>query len=194
MTTGSDWKVMRDFTQLFEAMDRGDRQAAAELLPLVYYELRRLAAARMASEGPGHTLDATALVHEAYLRLVGDQKFDNRGHFYAAAAEAMRRILVDRARNRRRQKRGGTRKRVRINLETVLLEPPGDEFLALDEALQNFAREDPTGAELVRLHVFAGLTLAEAAEVLGIGKRTADRYWAFARAWLCQALSNDEPE
>ena len=183
---------MTNVTHILQALDAGDRKAAGDLLPLVYDELRRLAGARMAAEGPGQTLDATALVHEAYLRLVGDQKFESRGHFYAAAAEAMRRILVDRARNRRRQKRGGTRKRVRINLETVLLEPPGDEFLALDEALENLAREDPAGAQLVRLRVFAGLTQAQAAEVLGIGKRTADRYWAFARAWLCQALSDDE--
>ena len=173
---------------------RGERVAADELLPLVYDELRKLAAARLANEPPGQTLQATALVHEAYLRLVGDdpgRAFDSRGHFFAAAAEAMRRILVDRARDRRRQKRGGDHRRVRIDLEAILIEPPGDDLLALDEALKSLAREDPVGAELVGLRAFAGLTLAEAAEVLGIGRRTADRYWAYARAWLCDALSGD---
>jgi RNA polymerase sigma factor (TIGR02999 family) len=171
---------------------RGERVAADELLPLVYDELRKLAAARLAHEPPGQTLQATALVHEAYLRLVGDdpgRAFDSRGHFFAAAA--MRRILVDRARDRRRQKRGGGHRRVRIDLEAILIEPPGDDLLALDEALESLAREDPVGAELVGLRAFAGLTLAEAAEVLGIGRRTADRYWAYARAWLCDALSGD---
>jgi len=168
--------------------------AADQLLPLVYDELRKLAAARLACEPSGQTLQATALVHEAYLRLVGDDPcrvFDGRGHFFAAATEAMRRILVDRARNRRRKKRGGGHRRVQIDLEAILVEPPGDDLLALDEALKSLAREDPVGAELVGLRIFAGLTLAEAAEVLGIGSRTADRYWAYARAWLCDALSGD---
>jgi RNA polymerase sigma factor (TIGR02999 family) len=118
--------------------------------------------------------------------------WQGRAHFFAAAAEAMRRILVDRARDRRRQKRGGGRRRVRIDLDAVLQEPPGDDLLALDEALEALAREDPAGAELVRLRAFAGLTLAEAAEVMGIGRRTADRYWAYARAWLCDALDDKE--
>ena len=177
-----------------ETTARGERVAADELLPLVYDELRKLAAARLANEPPGQTLQATALVHEAYLRLVGDdpgRAFEGRGHFFAAAAEAMRRILVDRARDRRRQKRGGGHRRVRIDLEAILIEPPGDDLLALDEALKSLAREDPVGAELVGLRAFAGLTLAEAAEVLGIGRRTADRYWAYARAWLCDALTGD---
>jgi RNA polymerase sigma factor (TIGR02999 family) len=129
-----------------------------------------------------------------YLRLVGDNRcrgFDSRGHFFAAAAEAMRRILVDRARDRRRQRRGGGHRRVRIDLEAIPIVPPGDDLLALDEALKSLALEDPIGAELVGLRAFAGLTLAEAAEVLGIGRRTADRYWAYARAWLCDALSGD---
>src|SRR5262249_12620841 len=154
----------------------------------------RLAAQWLSHESPGQTLQATALVHEAYIRLVENDPqriWEGRGHFFAAAAEAMRRILVDRARNRRRQKRGGGHRRVRIDLEAILLEPPGDDLLALDEALEALAREDPAGAELVRLRAFAGLTLAEAAEVLGIGRRTADRYWAYARAWLCDALSGD---
>jgi RNA polymerase sigma factor (TIGR02999 family) len=181
-------------TRLVETTARGERVAADELLPLVYDELRQLAAARLANEPPGQTLQATALVHEAYLRLVGDdpgRAFDSRGHFFAAAAVAMRRILVDRARDRRRQKRGGGHRRVRIDLEAILIEPPGDDLLALDEALKSLAREDPVGAELVGLRAFAGLTLAEAAEVLGIGRRTADRYWAYARAWLCDALTGD---
>ena len=180
--------------KLVETTARSERVAADELLPLVYEELRQLAAARLANEPPGQTLQATALVHEAYLRLVGDEPdraFDSRGHFFAAAAVAMRRILVDRARDRRRQKRGGGHRRVRIDLEAVLIEPPGDDLLALDEALESLAREDPVGAELVGLRAFAGLTLAEAAEVLGIGRRTADRYWAYARAWLCDALTGD---
>jgi RNA polymerase sigma factor (TIGR02999 family) len=136
------------------------------------------------------------LVHEAYVRLVGDEPkkpWDERGHCFAAAAEAMRRIQVDRARDRRRQKRGGGRCRVRVSLDAVLHNPPDDDLLALDEALQNLAREDPAGAELVRLRVFAGLTLAEAAEVMGIGRRTADRYWAYARAWICGALRDNLP-
>jgi RNA polymerase sigma factor (TIGR02999 family) len=181
-------------TRVLGAVVRGEPRAAEELLPLVYDELRKLAAARLANEPSGQTLQATALVHEAYLRLVGDdpgQAFDGRGHFFAAAAEAMRRILVDRARNRRRQKRGGGHQRVQIDLEAILVEPPGDDLLALDEALKSLAREDPVGAELVGLRAFAGLTLAESAEVLGIGRRTADRYWAYARAWLCDALSGD---
>ncbi len=187
---------MSDVTHILAAIEQGDTAAASQLLPLVYDELRKLAAQQLAHEQPGQTLQATALVHEAYLRLVGDEPqkaWDGRGHFFAAAAEAMRRILVDRARDRRRQKRGGGRRRLRVSLDAVLHNPPDDDVLELDEALQNLAREDPAGAELVRLRVFAGLTLAEAAEVMGIGRRTADRYWAFARAWLCDALSDNEP-
>jgi RNA polymerase sigma factor (TIGR02999 family) len=181
-------------THLLEAVAKGDRQAADELLPLVYDELRRVAAARLANEPAGQTLQATALVHEAYLRLIGDnpeRAFEGRGHFFAAAAEAMRRILVDRARDRRRQKRGGGFRRIRIDLESVPIEHPADDLLALNEALNSLAREDPVGARLVELRAFAGLTLAQAAGVLGIGRRTADRYWAYARAWLCDALSTD---
>jgi RNA polymerase sigma factor (TIGR02999 family) len=181
-------------TGLLDAAARGERVAADQLLPLVYDELRKLAAARLVYEPPGQTLHATALVHEAYLRLVGDdpcRDFDGRSHFFAAAAVAMRRILVDRARNRRRQKRGGGHRRVQIDLEAILVEPPGDDLLALDDALKSLSREDPVGAELVGLRIFAGLTLAESAEVLGIGSRTADRYWAYAIAWLCDAMSSD---
>src|SRR4051794_4391258 len=152
---------MADVTQILNAIERSDPEAAAELLPLVYDELRKLAAARLADERPGQTLQATALVHEAYLRLAGDdtgRPWNSRGHFFAAAAEAMRRILVDRARDRRRQKRGGGRKRVRIDLDAMLVEPPGDDLLALDDALEKLTAEDPAGAELVRLRTFAGLT------------------------------------
>jgi RNA polymerase sigma factor (TIGR02999 family) len=179
-------------TRLLDAAARGERVAADQLLPLVYDELRKLAAIRLAREPSGQTLQATALVHEAYLRLVGDdprRAFDSRSHFFAAAAEAMRRILVDRARNRRRQKRGGGHRRLQIDLEAILIEPPGDNLLILDDALNSLAEEDPVGAELVGLRAFAGLRLAEAAEVLGIGRRTADRYWAYACAWLCDALT-----
>jgi RNA polymerase sigma factor (TIGR02999 family) len=183
---------MNDVTRILADIERGNRHAAEQLLPLVYDELRKLAAARLAREAPGQSLQPTALVHEVYLRLVGsnpDQLFDSRGHFFAAAAEAMRRILVDRARDRNRLKRGGGRHRVRIDLDRLLAEPPGDDLLALDEALSALAREDPRAAELVKLRAFAGLTLARAAEVLGIGRRTADRDWAYARAWLCFALA-----
>jgi RNA polymerase sigma factor (TIGR02999 family) len=188
---------MGDVTRILADIERGEKYAAGQLLPLVYDELRKLAAARLAHEAQGQSLQATALVHEAYLRLVGgnpDRPFDGRGHFFAAAAEAMRRILIDRARDRRRLKRGGGRRRVRIDLDAVLVQPPGDELLALDEALDALAREDPGAAELVNLRAFAGLTLAQAADVLGIGRRSADRDWAYARAWLCHALvGTDRP-
>jgi RNA polymerase sigma factor (TIGR02999 family) len=181
-------------TRLLDAAARGERVAADQLLPLVYDELRRLAAARLAAEPSGQTLQPTELVHEAYLRLVGDdprRAFEGSGQFFTAAAEAMRRILIDRARNRRRQKRGGGRGRVQIDLEAIHVEPPGEDLIALDLALDDFARHDPVGAKLVVLRAFAGLTLAEAADVLGIGRRTADRYWAYALAWLCDSLSGD---
>jgi RNA polymerase sigma factor (TIGR02999 family) len=184
---------MNDVTRILDAIEAGNATAAAQLLPLVYDDLRRLAARHMASEAPGNTLSATALVHEAYLRLVGDQQFENRGHFFVAAAEAMRRILIDRARDRRRQKRGGGHRRVRVDLDRLLFDQPGDDLLALDEALDALARVDPEGAQLVRLRAFAGLTLGEAADAMGIGRRTADRYWAYARAWLCDFLGDEQP-
>jgi RNA polymerase sigma factor (TIGR02999 family) len=183
---------MGDVTRVLADIERGEPRAAGQLLPLIYDELRKLAAARLAHEARGGSLQPTALVHEAYLRLVGsdpDKPFHGSGHFFAAAAEAMRRILIDRARARKRLKRGGPRRRVRIDLDAVLVEPPGDDLLALDEALSALAREDPGAAELVKLRAFAGLTLAQAADALGIGRRTADRDWAYARAWLARALA-----
>jgi RNA polymerase sigma factor (TIGR02999 family) len=179
---------MTEVTRLLDAAAAGDRRAAADLLPLVYAELRELAAARMAGERPEHTLEPTALVHEAYLRLVGDQRFEHRGHFFAAAAEAMRRILVDHARRKGARKRGGAGERQDLDLATFAAPERPDDLLALDEALQKLAEEDPLCADLVKLRFFAGQTLEEAADTLGIARRTADRYWAFARSWLFDAL------
>ena len=181
---------MSDVTRLLDAAAAGDRQAAADLLPLVYDELRKLAAIKLTSEAHGHTLDATALVHEAYLRLVGDQHFDGRGHFFAAAAEAMRRVLVNHARDRNRQKRGGGRHQVDLDRLTGLAAATDDDLLGLDDALDQLAKEYPVAAEIVKLRFFAGMTLAEAADALSLPRRTADRHWAFARAWLADALGD----
>jgi len=178
---------MSDVTRLLEAAAAGDRQAAADLLPLVYDELRKLAAARMAAEATGHTLDATALVHEAYLRLVGDQQFDGRGHFFAAAAEAMRRVLVDAARQRLTTKRGGERVRVPLP-DDVAADSPVSDVLAVHEVIDQLAAHDPRAAELVKLHIFAGFPLERAGEVLGISPRVAYRDWAYARAWMFRQL------
>jgi RNA polymerase sigma factor (TIGR02999 family) len=180
---------MSEITHLLDAAAAGDRQAAADLLPLVYDELRKLAAARMAAEKTGTSLDATALVHEAYLRLVGDQHFDGRGHFLAAAAEAMRRVLVNHARHRSRLKRGGGRNRVDLDRLTGPAAATDDDLLELDDALDRMANEFPAAAELVKLRFFAGMTLGEAAKALDMSRRTADRHWAFARAWLADALA-----
>lgn len=186
---------MSAVTEVLAAAARGEPGAAADLLPLVYAELRRLAAARLAEERPGHTLDPTALVHEAYLRLVGGQTFDGRGHFFAAAAEAMRRILVDAARRRDAAKRGGALNR--LDADEVPLAapdpPPADDLLALDAALDRFAAEHPEKAELVKLRYFAGLTIEEAATAQGVSPATAKRHWAFARAWLFRAVSGERP-
>ena len=174
-------------TQVLDASDRGDPQAAEQLLPLVYDELRRLAAQRLAQEKPGQTLQATGLVHEAYIRLVGtneEKRWDNRGHFFAAAAEAMRRILVENARHKRAVKQGGGLKRIDFESLHSLAEPPVDELLALDDALHLLAAEDPLKAELVKLRCFIGLSHQEAAEALDISRATADRYWAYAKSWL----------
>jgi RNA polymerase sigma factor (TIGR02999 family) len=178
---------MSDVTRLLEAAQAGNRQAAAELLPLVYDELRKLAAVRMAAEAPGHTLDPTALVHEAYLRLVGGQPFDGRGHFFAAAAEAMRRILVESARRRNAEKRGGRRGRISLS-EVELVAPEPDQVLAVDDALDELARVDPDAATLVKLRFFVGLTAAEAASALGVSVRSAHDLWAYARAWLSRRM------
>ena len=187
---------MNDVTRILSAIEAGDPQAAEQLLPLVYDELRRLAAQRLAGEGPGHTLQPTALVHEAYLKLVGadpQQPWNGRVHFFAAAAEAMRRILIDHARRKHRARRGGGMKRVELgdmdDIEMVTESGRADELLALDEALTQLAVADPRRAELVRLRYFAGLTLEQAAELLGISRATADRHWAFARAWLYDAMT-----
>jgi RNA polymerase sigma factor (TIGR02999 family) len=185
-----DSGVMLEITQLLEAATAGDQQAAADLLPLVYDELRKLAAARMASERPGHTLDATALVHEAYMRLIGDQHFGGKAHFFAAAAEAMRRVLVNHARDRGRLKRGGGRNRVDLDRLTGPAAASDDDLLELDDVLNRLAKEFPVAAELVKLRFFAGMTLRDAAEAMGIPRRTADRHWAFARAWLADALGS----
>ena len=175
----------------------GEPKPARELLPLVYDELRRLAAQRLSREAPGQTLQATALVHEAYLRLVGvdpDRPWDGRGHFFAAAAESMRRILVENARRRHRLKRGGDRARVDLDAAEPAAPETDDDLLALDEALERLAQKDPVKAELVQLRVFAGLTLAQAAEILGLSTSTADRYWAYARAWLrVEIAGRDRP-
>jgi RNA polymerase sigma factor (TIGR02999 family) len=181
---------MSDVTHLLDAAAAGDRHAAAELLPLVYDELRGLAAARMAAEAPGHTLQATALVHEAYLRLIGpeDPRWESRGHFFAAAAEAMRRILVESARSRGRLKRGGRRVRVELlDVAGSLAEDP-DLLLSLDELLTRLAEEDDAAARLANLHLFGGLSVGEAGQALGLSRPVAYRNWKYARAWLRDAL------
>ena len=187
---------MNEVTRILNAIEQGDRHASDELLPLVYDALRRLAAEKMAHESPGQTLQATALVHEVYLRLVDAEnapQWESRGHFFAAAAEAMRRILINRARDKNRLKRGGAGKRLNLDHLTVVDTASDDDLVALDEALEKLAQENKACAELVRLRFFAGLTQEEAAAALGVARRTADRRWAFPRAWLYQAL-NDAPE
>jgi RNA polymerase sigma factor (TIGR02999 family) len=188
---------MPDVTRILDAIEQGDPHAANELLPLVYEELRRLAAAQMAREKPGQTLDATSLVHEAYLRLVATAGpratgWDSRGHFFAAAAAAMRHILVDRARTRLSRKRGGDRGRADLDLEQLAVPESSDEVLAIDEALSRLAAKDARKAKLVELRYFAGMTTDEAAAVLGISPATADRDWTFARAWLHRALADPD--
>jgi RNA polymerase sigma factor (TIGR02999 family) len=188
---------MNDVTQLLSAIEQGDPHAASQLLPLVYDELRKLAAQRLARESPGHTLQPTALVHEAYLRLVGEdeqQRWDSRGHFFAAAAEAMRRILVESARRKKRVKHGGDLQRVDLADRDVPVRPLPEEIIALDEALTRLAEEDPEAAKVVQLHFFAGLSIDQAAEVLGVSRATAYRHWGYARAWLRCAIGGDAPE
>jgi DNA-directed RNA polymerase specialized sigma24 family protein len=207
---------MADVTRILTAIEKGDPRAAEDLLPLVYAELRRLAAHKLAHEPPGQTLSATALVHDAYLRLVGrplppgeewkvassvepgeGAVFSGRGHFFAAAAEAMRRILVERARQRRRLKHGGGRRHVDLDSGCLAIDEPTIDLLALDEALSKLAAEQPAKAELVKLKFFAGLTMPEAAAAMNISLATAERYWAFARGWLYAELAesgSDQPE
>lgn len=183
---------MQEVTQILAQIERGDPAAAEHLLPLIYDELRRLAAAKMAQENAEHTLQATALVHEAYLRLVEaqqQQKWECRGHFFAAAAEAMRRILVERARRRKRKKRGGDMVRQELVTDAIAAPNVDGDLLELDAALETFEREHPRKAQLVKLRYFAGLTIPEAATALGISTTTADRDWAYARAWLYRRIS-----
>jgi len=175
-----------DVTRILDAIEKGDPVAADELLPLVYHELRRLAAHRMASEAPGQTLQPTALVHEAYLRLVGNEekKWAGRAHFFAAAAEAMRRILIDNARRKRAQRHGGGQQRVDVQDVEIASAKADDQLLAVNEALDKRAAQDKQKAELVKLRYFIGMTMEEAAQILGVSEPTAKRYWAYARAWL----------
>jgi RNA polymerase sigma factor (TIGR02999 family) len=185
---------MSEVTRILSAIEQGDPHAAEKLLPLVYDELRKLAAAKLAQERPGQTLQATALVHEAYLRLVDTdqaQPWDSRGHFFAAAAEAMRRILVDRALEKQCLKRGGGWKRVDLDGLAVVDDASDEDLLAIDDALEQLARESQPCAELVKLRFFAGLTLEEAAASLGLARRTTDRYWAYARARMYELLKGD---
>ena len=185
---------MPEVTRILSAIGQGDPQAAEQLLPLVYDELRRLAAEKMAQEKPGQTLQATALVHEAYLRLVDvkeAQQWNSRGHFFAAAAEAMRRILINRARGKNRVKHGGHLRRLDLDKIEIAADTADDDLLAVDEALERLAGENKTCAELVKMRFFSGLSLADAAAALGISASTADRYWSYARAWLFEALRRD---
>ena len=187
---------MSEVTRILSAIEQGDPQAAAQLLPLVYDELRKLAAQRLAQEKPGQTLDATALVHEAYLRLIANQPdaqaredWNSRRHFFAPAAEAMRRILIDRARHKQTRKAGGARRRLDLDdIEPALEEENGDRLLALDEAVRQLEAEDPRKAELVKLRFFAGLTAEQAAAALGVSTSTAEKDWAYARSWLRVAI------
>lgn len=186
--------LVGNVTEIIEAIGQGDKQASADLLPLVYNELRQLAARRLAHEVPGQTIQATELVHEAYLRLVGNelQTWEGRRHFFAAAAEAMRRILIDRARRKKRLKHGGQWARVNameVELPAVV---PSENLLVIDEALENLAEVDPQAAELVKLRFFVGLTQAQIAAAFGVSRRTADNIWAFARAWMFRAMRRED--
>jgi RNA polymerase sigma factor (TIGR02999 family) len=185
---------MSDVTRILNAIERGDAKATDELLPLVYEELRILAAQKLSHEAPGQTLQATALVHEAYLRLVANecQNWNSRNHFFMAAAEAMRRILVENARRKQSQKGGGGRERVNLDELTLSITGPSEDILAVSEALDKLAVEEPTVADLVKLHYFSGLTLDQVAQLQGIGRRTAVKYLAFARAWLHREIAGHD--
>jgi RNA polymerase sigma factor (TIGR02999 family) len=182
---------MSDVTRILSAIEKGDPVAADELLPLVYHELRKLAAHKMANEAPGQTLQPTALVHEAYLRLVGkeDKKWTGRAHFFAAAAEAMRRILIDNARRKRAQRHGGGQQRVDVEEVEIASDTEDDQLLAINEALDRLAAKDKVKAELIKLRYFVGMTIEEAARILDISEPTAKRYWTYARAWLYAEIS-----
>jgi RNA polymerase sigma factor (TIGR02999 family) len=184
---------MSDLTRILLSAEQGDSKAAEALLPLVYDELRRLAAARMAREAPGQTLQATALVHEAWMKLAGSdrQQWRGRTHYFGAAAEAMRRILIEQARRKASQKRGGNQPPEELHESRIELRAPSEEVLAVHDALDALAAEDPLSAEVVKLRYFVGMTLPEIGDALGIAQRTADRHWAFARAWLRQAIESD---
>jgi RNA polymerase sigma factor (TIGR02999 family) len=180
---------LSDVTRILESIEHGDRRVADELLPLVYEELRKLAAAKMASQAAGHTLQPTALVHEAWLRLAGaDAKFAGRTHFFASAAEAMRHILVDHARHKSAQRHGGGQQRVEFDEARLAAPRNDDQILAVNDALDKLAAENKLGADLVKLRYFAGMTLAEAAKALGVSERTADNYWAYAKVWLVREI------
>ncbi len=186
---------MSDVTQILSAIESGNDNAASELLPLVYDELRRLAAKKLDNERPGQTLQATALVHEAYIRLVNvdrAQHWNSRSHFFAAAGESMRRILVDNARRKLAPKHGGAKRRVNLDHAAAVIDPDPVELLAVDEVLAKLAEEDPAKADLVKLRYFAGFTIAEAADALGISRTTASRYWTYARVFLYSALKEEK--
>ena len=187
---------MSEVTQILTSIEQGDPKAAEELLPLVYRELRRLATGKMASQAPGQTLQATALVHEAYLRLVGSghQSWESRGHFFAAAAEAMRHILVDRARRKKRAKHGGELQRLDIDVVEIATEGDDEKILLVHEALNKLAAEDPVKAEVVKLHYFAGLTHQETAQALKLSEKTVRRHWNFARVWLYRSIRSQDGE
>ena len=187
---------MTDVTRILNAIARGNAQAANELLPMIYEELRILAAQKLSHEQPGQTLQATALVHEAYIRLVGDddRNWDNRGHFFTAAAEAMRRILVDIARRKKSLKHGGDRQRLDFNNLKVAGNSQPDDLIELDEALTKLTNQDPEAADLVKLHYFGGLTLEQAAKMKGISRRTAARYWKYARLWLYREMTKGDEQ
>jgi len=185
---------MTDVTRILNAIEQGGAQATEKLLPLVYEELRFLAAQKMSQEPPGQTLQATALVHEAYLRLVGTEirKWDSRGHFFSAASEAMRRILVDKARRKQSLRHGGKHKKINFSEVFLAIEDPKDDILAVSEALDKLTKEDPKLAEVIKLRYFGGLTLNQIAAIMGYGRRTVDRYWALGRAWLYQEINIGE--